>query len=140
VEGNKPLEKTVLMSDTSSDTMTPDKQDEKQGEKITVRLGVRLNQLAQSLAREHGADDFSDYVRGLIVHDAVTRGKSLSGIATPGWLQDDLVELRLVQPNPRSSETSPPGGKESEGGPNESSRGEGKNKSSKKIKHSKIRD
>lgn len=90
---------------------------EKQGPAITVRLEPKLRELARILAKERGATDTSDYIRGLLVADAVKQNKPLSGIQIPGWLIDNLVELQLV--TPRSSVPSPPEGNEARGRPHE---------------------
>jgi hypothetical protein len=113
-----------------------------QDERIVIRLEPRLMEITRALVVERDTGAISEYIRGLIVADAVKQGKSLAGVAIPGWLTDTLVELRLVhadsQTHPRSSGTSPTEEKEQRDRPHESSaRGEGKNQPSKKNKHHK---
>jgi hypothetical protein len=102
------LDTNRLTSDTWSDTMTTEKQDEK----IAIRLESRLMEMARALIVERNTGTISEYIRGLIIADAVKQGRSLAGITIPGWLTDTLVELRLVQAPPRSS---PPGPAEEKG-------------------------
>jgi hypothetical protein len=132
--GIKLLEKASFMSDAMSDMVTTDKQDEK----ITLRLEPRLMELARVLIVQRKAGTISEYIRGLIIADAVRQGKSTARITIPGWLTDSFVELRLVSvhpdASPRSSDTSPTEEKEPRGSPNESSRDEGPNRSGKKGK------
>lgn len=115
MQGIKVLENITVTSDTSSDKVPTLKQDEK----ITLRLDPRLMEMARALVTERKAGTVSEYIRGLIIADAVKQGKSLSGIDIPGWLTDVLVELRLIHPHegPRSSEPSPAEGNESRGHP-----------------------
>lgn len=89
-----------------SDTL-PAMAKDKQVARITVRLEDDLFALARTLANDRRADDVSDYIRGLLVVDAVTEGKSLGSIAIPGW----LIEQGLIVPGigPRSSVASPTG-------------------------------
>jgi hypothetical protein len=108
----KGVEKAPFMSDTA-----PPMTKEKKFERITVRLEAQLFELARSLARERGAADISDYVRGLLVVDAVTENKPLGGTPVPGW----LIEKGIIVPSlrPRSSVKSPaeedPGGQRAHG-------------------------
>lgn len=114
VDATKPIEKAVFMSDTLADEMGQ----EKQSERITVRVGTRLYQLAQTLVTDHKAEDFSDYVRGLIVRDAVQEHKPTEDVDFPAWTMR-FFEVKMA--SPRSSEPSPTEGNEPRGKPRESS-------------------
>lgn len=73
---------------------------EKQIKPRTVRVDERLFQIALSRVTETGADDFSDYVRGLIVADALASPMKITGIDIPGWIVGKRVNFTTIDPNP----------------------------------------
>lgn len=77
---------------------------EKRVKPRSVRLEERLYQIALSRLPRTGANDFSDYVRGLIIADALSVAASMAGIDIPGWLVGKRVNFTLVEPEKQPQE------------------------------------
>ncbi len=98
-------------------------------------------ELTRSLIGQRESGTISEYIRGLIIADAIKQHLSLSGISIPGWLTNTLVELHLVhaqvQIDQRPSGTSPLEEKRLRGKPNESSAHDDGKQDGKKTRHAK---
>jgi hypothetical protein len=83
---------------------------EKKDVRKTVRVEEGLFQIALQRISTMEANDFSDYVRGLIIADALSASAPMSGINIPGWLVGTRVSFALIEnvdpPNPHEK-TSP---------------------------------
>ena len=76
-------------------------------DRINVRFDSAMTALINELIKLHNADGVSDYVRGLVILDALKADKKLLGISIPGWLTESLVFIRgsehADKPQPGSS-------------------------------------
>lgn len=61
--------------------------------RLNLRVEPELHRLALELVRERGARDLSDYIRGLLIDDAMEAEKQLRGVSIPGWLTDRRLIL-----------------------------------------------
>lgn len=78
---------------------------EKRALRITIRLDAKLLEMAERLIDQHKAGDTSEYIRGLILADAVFSGLPVEGTDIPGWL---IGTRLLVHPSVNDSRASLP--------------------------------
>lgn len=64
---------------------------DKKQSRISIRFDEQLFRVAADMQKEHGADDISDYIRGLIVLQAVQEGRSIRGVQIPGWISELIL-------------------------------------------------
>lgn len=65
-----------------------------QGGRINVRFEPTLRSLVDDLIRLRGAADLSDYMRGLVILDALSADRKLFGISIPAWLTESRVSIK----------------------------------------------
>ena len=61
--------------------------------RVNVRFEPALKEITDQLVRERGALDLSDYLRGLVIADAIAADKKMNGITIPGWLIGKRVSI-----------------------------------------------
>lgn len=83
---------------------------EKKDKKKAVRIEDALFELAREVMQEHDLDNFSEYVRGLLILDAQTHGKSIDHVTFPRWINSIVMRNQA----PRASVELPTGGKPTE--------------------------
>lgn len=73
---------------------------DKKHDRITVRFGERLYRLALELQRIHRARDFSGYLRGLVIRDAISEGRSIEDLDfdLPAWIWTPEIRARMGRP------------------------------------------
>ena len=60
--------------------------------RVNLRVEPALRNLIDELIKESGASDISDYLRGLVIAEAIESKKKMLGISIPAW----LVERRVI--------------------------------------------
>jgi hypothetical protein len=61
---------------------------------LTIRLDPTLGMLCDRVAVERGAADLSDYIRGLLIADAIALGHVLVGIEVPSWVVGTVLDVQ----------------------------------------------
>ena len=69
--------------------------DEKLITRFNFRIDEALRDIASELIKRRGAKDISDYLRGLLIIDALAASIPVTGIDIPGWLNDKRIEICL---------------------------------------------
>lgn len=70
---------------------------DKKHDRITVRFGEKLYRLALDLQRTHRAKNFSGYLRGLVIRDAINEGHSIEDLDfdPPTWIFTPDLRARM---------------------------------------------
>jgi hypothetical protein len=69
------------------------KANENQTGRVNVRFEPALKIVIDQLTKERGASDLSDYIRGLVIADAIAADKKMHGITIPGWLIGQRISI-----------------------------------------------
>jgi len=66
---------------------------------IAIRMELTLGTLCERLAVEREASGLSDYIRGLLIADAIALGHDLTGIQIPGWVVGTVLDVQRKVPH-----------------------------------------
>ena len=78
-------------------------------ERVNIRIEPRLKEILDTRILELGARNLTDYIRGLLIADAVRNGKNLRGVLSlPGWLGShrEVTEGETIPPEMPALESS----------------------------------
>lgn len=75
----------------------------RKGDQMPVRGTQQFRELADRMRKKHGTT-WSEYVRGLVVMDAVRMGEPFGSVGCPDWCMEDVLRLhRESIVNPKGS-------------------------------------